>query len=200
MASFGNALLHHPGDVGSAILGLGLTVASATGVAGGAVLTATGEGAVIGVPAMGVSAAGAVTGVGMMTAAMGDLAAHAGGDDRVEVIKTNEGSASPAPASQPTPARGLSDMFKNGPPKASDLERYAQEQGWTRTQTPNGPAKYVDDNGVVRMTVKQGSPRAPGSGDPHVELRNEYGQRIDPDGNPVTRKSAGNHTPIEWDW
>jgi hypothetical protein len=129
MASFGNALLHHPEDVVSALGGLGLTVASGAGMVGGGLLTATGEGAIVGVPAMGISAAGAVTGVGMMTAAMGDLASHAGGDDRVEPIKTNDGSAGPAPVAQPTPAHGLSDMFTNGPPKASDLDRYAQEQG-----------------------------------------------------------------------
>ena len=49
------------------------------------------------------------------------------------------------------------------------------------------------------MTIKQGSGRAPGSADPHVELRNEDGVRIDPQGNPVARKSIGNHTPITWD-
>jgi len=34
---------------------------------------------------------------------------------------------------------------------------------------------------------------------PHVEIRNAAGQRIDPYGNTVTRRSPGNHTPIEWD-
>jgi hypothetical protein len=90
-------------------------------------------------------------------------------------------------------------LFENGPPKASDLEKYAQEQGWTRSQTPNGPIKYTDENGAVRMTIKRGSPRAPGSGSPHVELRNGDGVRTDPYGNPVTRKSPANHTPITWD-
>jgi hypothetical protein len=27
-----------------------------------------------------------------------------------------------------------------------------------KTQTENGPPKYVDDNGVVRVTIKQGTP------------------------------------------
>lgn len=49
------------------------------------------------------------------------------------------------------------------------------------------------------MTIKQGSARTPGSENPHVELRNEQGQRIDSQGNPITRRSPGNHTPIEWD-
>lgn len=85
-------------------------------------------------------------------------------------------------------------------PLASKLERYAQAQGWTKVQTPQGPPKYVDENGTVRMTIKKGSPRTPGSGSPHVEIRDKNGQRIDPGGNPVNRKSPGNHTAIEWDF
>lgn len=91
-------------------------------------------------------------------------------------------------------------MFENGKvPKASELDDYARSQGWTKTQTPGGPPKYVDENGHVRLTIKKGSDRAPGSENPHVELRDETGQRVDPFGNPVTRKSPGNHTPIEMD-
>lgn len=85
------------------------------------------------------------------------------------------------------------------PHRTSDLEKYAHAQGWTKTQTPNGPPTYVDENDVPRMTLKEGSPRAPGNEYPHVELKDANGQRIDPHGNPVTRKSPGNHTPIEWD-
>lgn len=95
--------------------------------------------------------------------------------------------------------KSLVELFLNGPPKASDLEKYAQEQGWTRSKTPDGPIKYTDGNGIVRLTIKKGSPRAPGSGNPHVEIRNSDGGRTDPYGNPVTRKSTGNHTPIIWD-
>jgi hypothetical protein len=98
------------------------------------------------------------------------------------------------------PVRTVSDLFKGRTPKASELEEYALEQGWTKTQTPGGPPKYVDENGIVRMTIKEGSPRTPGSEVPHVELRDGTGQRIDPNGNPVTRRSPGNHTPIMWDW
>lgn len=73
-------------------------------------------------------------------------------------------------------------------------------EGWIRRQSATGPVKYTDANGVVRLTIKRGSPRAPGSGGPHVELRNADGYRVDPYGNLVTRRSPGNHTPIEWDW
>lgn len=60
--------------------------------------------------------------------------------------------------------------------------------------------RFTDENGVVRLTIKRGSGRAPGSADPHVEMRNGAGQRVDPYGNTVTRKSPGNQTSIVWDW
>lgn len=95
----------------------------------------------------------------------------------------------------------LGDYFPSGAkPKASELDEWAQAQGWTKTQTGNGPPKYVDDNGVRRLIIKKGSPRTPGSEHPHVEIRDENGQRTDPFGNPVTRKDPGNHIPIDWDW
>ncbi|MCA1702134.1 MAG: hypothetical protein LC808_02235 [Actinobacteria bacterium] len=95
----------------------------------------------------------------------------------------------------------LRDYFTSGAkPKASDLQKYAEAQGWTKTQTPHGPPKYVDENGTARLTIKEGSPRTPGSERPHIEIRDENGQRTDPNGNPVSRKSPDNHTPIEWDF
>jgi hypothetical protein len=82
---------------------------------------------------------------------------------------------------------------------APELVDSAESQGWTRVQSATGPIKYVDENGVTRLTIKSGSARAPGSNFPHVEIRNAAGQRVDRVGNPVTRTSPGNHTPIEWD-
>ncbi len=91
-------------------------------------------------------------------------------------------------------------LFKVGKtPKASELKKFAEQQGFKPSQSANGPLKFVDKNGVNRITIKQGSSRAPGSSNPHVELRNASGQRVDPAGNPVTRKSPGNHTPIDFD-
>lgn len=96
--------------------------------------------------------------------------------------------------------KGIDDLFKEGrTPKASELKKYAEQQGWRSSQTANGPLKYTDENGINRITIKQGSSRAPGSANPHVEIRNASGQRVDPAGNPVTRKSPGNHTPIDFD-
>jgi hypothetical protein len=85
------------------------------------------------------------------------------------------------------------------PRTASGLIKWAESQKWVRTQTPAGPIKYVDENGIVRVTIKQGSSRAPGSAGAHVELRNASGQRVNPEGDLVTRRSPENHTPIDWD-
>lgn len=93
----------------------------------------------------------------------------------------------------------IGQLFAGRTPAASEIVAWAEAQGFSLTQTATGPMKFVDANGVVRVTVKRGSSRAPGSGNPHVELRDASGQRIDPMGNAVTRKSPGNHTPIEWD-
>ena len=73
-------------------------------------------------------------------------------------------------------------------PKASDFIIWAESQkGWQPTQTPNRPLKYVDQNRVTRLTLKQGSQRTPGSHHPHVELRNAKNQSIDPQANLVSR-------------
>jgi len=94
----------------------------------------------------------------------------------------------------------LGALFRNGNiPRASALVAYATTRGWKLVRNPNGPMKYVDKNGVIRLTVKRGSSRAPGSSGPHVEIRNSSGQRVDPFGNPVTRKGEGNHSPIFYD-
>jgi len=97
-------------------------------------------------------------------------------------------------------AKGIDKLFEAGrTPKASELKQYAEAQGWKPSQTDGGPLKYVDENGIPRVTIKQGSSRAPGSADPHVEFKDAVGQRTDAFGNPVTRKSPDNHTSIEFD-
>ncbi|MEW2398629.1 RHS repeat-associated core domain-containing protein [Streptomyces sp. NPDC046862] len=93
----------------------------------------------------------------------------------------------------------MGQLTRSGTAKASQLEEFGHSNGWVRSQTENGPIKFRDANGTLRLTIKKGTGRAPGSSDPHVEMRNASGERIDSFGNPVTRKSPGNHTPIEWD-
>lgn len=97
-------------------------------------------------------------------------------------------------------AKGIDKIFEAGrTPKASELKSYAEAQGWKPFQTRGGPLKYVDENGIPRVTIKRGSSRAPRSSDPHVEFKDATGQRTDAFGNPVTRKSPENHTAIDFD-
>ena len=87
----------------------------------------------------------------------------------------------------------------DGSTAASEIKAKAESLGFSPFQSPNGPLKFVDENGVARATIKKGSERAPGSVNPHVELKTSSGQRVNPAGESVTRKSLGNHTPIKND-
>jgi hypothetical protein len=112
------------------------------------------------------------------------------------LVNRAESGAPPPPQVDPE----FGGHFENGRvPTASELEGYAKGQGWVRQQTETGPPTYVDENGVRRLVLKEGSPRTPGSETPHVEIRDPSGQRIDSHGNPVSKRSPGNHTPITWD-
>jgi hypothetical protein len=90
----------------------------------------------------------------------------------------------------------LPDLYADGNiPTEAELRAVAEAKGWTLTQTPTGPPTYVDSQGTPRLKIKSGSARTPGSGSPHIEVRDANGQRTDPFGNPVTRRSPGNHYP-----
>ncbi len=94
----------------------------------------------------------------------------------------------------------IGNMIKrNGSTKASDIKAKAEKLGFKPSQSKNGPLKMKDENGVDRVTIKGGSDRAPGSKNPHVELKDSNGQRVSPEGKPVARKSPENHTPIKND-
>jgi hypothetical protein len=89
VASLGNAMLHHPGDMLTTAAGAGLMVLGAGGEVGGAALDATGVGAVIGVPANVVSAGVIATGAGMAAAGTGGLMMHMSSDDSVSPMRTD---------------------------------------------------------------------------------------------------------------
>ncbi len=94
----------------------------------------------------------------------------------------------------------LGELFANGrKANASELIKYGKSQGWKAEQSTTGPLTFFDKNGVKRMAIKQGSERTPGSEVPHVALKNGMGKRIDPLGNIVSKRSQGNHTPINYD-
>jgi hypothetical protein len=87
LASFGNAMIHHPGDVAALVGGAALTAISAAGDGLGIALDATGVGAVAGVPLNAISTAGVVAGAGITAAATGDLLQHAATDDQISPLQ-----------------------------------------------------------------------------------------------------------------
>ncbi len=105
-------------------------------------------------------------------------------------------SDTPGPSGLGRGAKVGSMIDPKGTTTASSIIKESQEVGFTASQTANGPLKMVDENGGARATIKGGSARAPGSAGPHVELKDSNGQRVNPAGQPVTRKSPENHTPI----
>jgi hypothetical protein len=97
MASLGNAMANHPGDVGTLLGGALLTAVGGLGDAGGTVLIATGVGAPIGVPVDALSTVAVGTGVTLMAASGGDLIRHAASDDSEDPVQPGSGSsATPA--------------------------------------------------------------------------------------------------------
>jgi hypothetical protein len=89
LASFGNAVVHHPGDAIALVGGSYLTAVGLTGELGGFVLDATGAGAV---PGLVVNAASTVGVAGGGTIAYGgtkDLIMHATSDDQVSPASTD---------------------------------------------------------------------------------------------------------------
>lgn len=97
--------------------------------------------------------------------------------------------AKPTPLCKLDPDVVIGQLTSSGKAGASDLVKFGESQGGTRVQTERGPIKFIDSNGIVRVTIKRGSSRVRGSAFPHVEIRNAAGQRIDPYGNPVSRTS-----------
>jgi hypothetical protein len=89
LASFGNAMIHHPGDVATAAAGAGLMVLGAAGDIGGGALDITGVGAIAGVPINIASTAAVVAGGGLAIAGGGDLMMHAASDDGVSPMRTD---------------------------------------------------------------------------------------------------------------
>lgn len=101
VASFGNAMIQHPGDAAAMVAGLALMSLSANAEAGGLLLDATGVGAVAGVPINAVAAAGIVAGAALATSAAVSLGMHANSDSRVSPLEAR--AEEPRPGSHGRP-------------------------------------------------------------------------------------------------
>lgn len=110
LASFGNAMIQHPGDSAAMLGGMLLTGVSAGGEGLGVALDATDAGAIAGVPLNVASAAGIATGVGLTGASAVDLARHAQSDSAVEPLQRN----SEGPGASGSAQQEASELIKNG--------------------------------------------------------------------------------------
>jgi hypothetical protein len=127
LASLANATVHDVGSVAEVLGGLSLATVSAGGEAGGFLLDATGIGAILGVPANVISAAGIATGLGLAGTGMSTIMRDAAGPDRVNMMSsdggTGSGSADPADGmtnrSRP-PVEGDTNYVVDNPDDISD--------------------------------------------------------------------------------
>jgi hypothetical protein len=154
VASVGNAIIHHPGDLLSIAGGLGLTAISSVGEGAGTVLDATGVGAVAGAPLNAVSAAGIAGGIGVVGVGVGDLARHAAGDNRVSAMQGNSSSSGGGGGGLPTKTDRIAEHLT---PK--DLEGAQREL--------NGEVVATKDSGTPYDHITEVRDAQQGAGQPY---------------------------------
>lgn len=180
VASVGNAMLHDPGSVAQMIGGAGLMTLSAGGEIGGFALDATGVGAVLGVPANVVSAAGIAAGAGLAAHGMSTVLGEAAGPDRVYMSSSSDSGGGGGGATNPAdgmsnrvrpPVEGDTNYVVDNPSDLSqtitDIDRVEGGTLWEektatgqdpRTNIPNWVTKNVTGKLNSYLTARQYMP------------------------------------------
>lgn len=162
VASVGNAALHDPGHVLEALGGAGLTVLSGGGEVGGFVLDATGIGAVVGVPANALSAAGITAGVGLTGVGIAGILGDAMGPDRVDIMHTESSadSGGQPPRSYSSNVGKIARQIGYTPKQINDAIHGVKSQGgWHGLGVNKNPDVIVDTTtGEVYVKTQDGEP------------------------------------------
>jgi hypothetical protein len=205
VASVGNAMIEHPGDVAAIAGGTMLAGISGGGEALGTVLDATGVGSVAGVPLNAVSAVGITAGVGIAGAGAGDLLNHAANDSRVTLMKAEgDGSGGGGSAQQSagdllkngqefkgTGGRSGNKLPKYGGPKNGVLYKTNPETGAVTNYTI-----YDSEGRALKRVDLAGRPHA-GVEPPHVV---EYAHNLNPETGQVSVVESGEiRTAFPWE-
>jgi uncharacterized protein YukE len=157
LASFGNAMINHPGDMLTSAAGLGLMVLGAGGEFGGGLLDATGVGAIAGVPINIASAGVIATGGVMAVGGLGDMTMHAASDDSVSPMRTDyEGSGGDAFED--------TEGFRGGEYSQDEIEEFVNGHTGDGDPTMNRPSQTQVSDALnkgtpERLYNKDGTPR-----------------------------------------
>ncbi|MEV4056203.1 putative T7SS-secreted protein [Amycolatopsis sp. NPDC049688] len=198
VASVGNAMIHHPGDVALAALG-GLTMAAgAGGEALGGLLDATVVLAPAGV-AVNVGST-ALIGLGATTAAVagGDLLMHAASDDSVSPMRTDHTGSSGGDGLAPREVNrpdSVPEVKVDGKQFGTKVGKHAQDYGLNPADAESRAwvRQHVDDISRTPNEVRQGpwNPQGGGGGDYYFLRKGEDVVVTKSDGTFVTILKGG---------
>ncbi|EPH07262.1 hypothetical protein HMPREF1531_00320 [Propionibacterium sp. oral taxon 192 str. F0372] len=143
--SYLNALAHHPEDVVMMAMGVAGILVSGGGEAGGLALSATGLGAVAGVPVTAASGAGLAASGGLLMAALADAGHHAAGEDAVEAVEPGHVSGPSEPGASGRAGRPTDRLKEHLTEKDLDAAR-RELDGEVVARKPDGtPWNHVHE-------------------------------------------------------
>jgi hypothetical protein len=159
LASFGNAMINHPGDLATTAMGFLGMAAGAGGEVLGTVLDATGVGAVPGIALQAGSATLIAGGATAAAAGATQLAMHAMGDDHVSPMQTKSTSDGGGETEAPfPPPKEITGKTEHGAQQMAERDGHGVSDAAAQdaVDNPVKPPKYRPDpyGGAYRFTGK----------------------------------------------